>query len=178
MWEWLGEPSLAMDFANTVKRQGAEDVDWLRTGDDLADWARLTPEDVPVVSPGVERLDEVRAFRDDVIAVLRAVLDGATPPSGALARLNGAARRVPVAPQWQDGRAVLAPVGSFDPLDLLLARVAASAIEIAAGSGPAMAFCDAPSCGTFFVPNRANQQWCGEPCGVRARVARHAARHR
>ena len=37
---------------------------------------------------------------------------------------------------------------------------------------------NAPSCGTFFVPNRANQQWCGEPCGTRARVARHAARHR
>ncbi len=73
---------------------------------------------------------------------------------------------------------MLAPVADADPLDVLLARVAASAIEIAAGEGPAMAFCDAPSCGTFFVPNRANQQWCGEPCGTRARVARHAARHR
>src|SRR5215210_8661030 len=96
MWEWLGEPSLAMDLANTVKRRGAEDVDWLRTGDDLANWARLTPGDVPVVSPGAERLGEIRAFRDDVIEVLRAVRDGAAPPSGALARLNWAARRVPV----------------------------------------------------------------------------------
>jgi len=50
-----------------------------------------------------------------------------------------------------------------------------SAIEIAGGAGAA-AFCDAPGCGGFFVPNRSNQVWCSDACGTRARVARHAAR--
>jgi len=176
MWEWLGEP-LAMDFANTIKRRGAEDVDWLRTPADLADWARLTPADVPVPADSA-RLADVRAFRDDVRGFLGAVLAGSPPPDDAAEAINVAARAVPVAPQWRGGRAVLSPVGTdSDQLDVLLARVAASAIDIAAGR-ETMAFCDAPSCGTFFVPNRANQQWCGEPCGTRARVARHAARHR
>lgn len=175
MWEWLGEP-LAMDFANTIKRRAAEDVDWLRTPADLAEWARLTPADVPV--PDEAPLGTVRAFRHHVRAFLRAVLDGAPPPDDAAQAINAAARAVPVAPQWHDGRLVFSPVGGHAAqLDVLLARVAASAIDIAAGR-ETMAFCDAPSCGTFFVPNRANQQWCGEPCGTRARVARHAARHR
>ena len=176
MWEWLGEP-LAMDFANTIKRRGAEDVDWLRTPADLEEWARLTPSDVPIPA-GAGRLDAVHAFRGHVRRFLRAVLDGSPLPDDATEAINAAARAVPVAPQWHDGRAVLSPVGADpDQLELLLARIAASAIDIAAGR-ETMAFCDAPSCGTFFVPNRANQQWCGEPCGTRARVARHAARHR
>ena len=46
------------------------------------------------------------------------------------------------------------------------------------GGPDAVRFCDAPSCGGFFAPERANQRWCDDSCGTRARVARHAAAHR
>jgi predicted RNA-binding Zn ribbon-like protein len=54
--------------------------------------------------------------------------------------------------------------------------VAHSAIELAAHGG--VGFCDAPSCGQFFERSRISQLWCSHACGTRARVARHAQRHK
>jgi predicted RNA-binding Zn ribbon-like protein len=51
-----------------------------------------------------------------------------------------------------------------------------SAIELL--DSPALAFCDAPSCGQFFIRRRRDQRWCSAACGTRTRVARHATRRR
>jgi predicted RNA-binding Zn ribbon-like protein len=57
--------------------------------------------------------------------------------------------------------------------------VAAATIElVGTGGSDAVRFCDAPSCGDFFAPDRPNQRWCDDSCGTRARVARHAAHAR
>jgi predicted RNA-binding Zn ribbon-like protein len=85
--------------------------------------------------------------------------------------VNAAARAVPLVPQLRGGRVLREPAGEAGALDELLSRVAVSAIEVAR-----VGFCDAPSCGQFFEPARANQLWCSDACGTRARVARHAAR--
>jgi predicted RNA-binding Zn ribbon-like protein len=189
-WYWLGAP-LAMDFANTTHRRGPVDLEMLREPADLAEWVRAQrDESVPPVDdwaaagdaerPGPAAagttLAQIRALRDDVQAVLHAVVDGRPLPTNAVGRVNAAARAVPLAPQLRDGRTVLEPAAEAPAIDELLARVAVSTIEVAGGACE-VAFCDAPGCGGFFEPTRANQVWCSNACGTRARVARHAARH-
>jgi predicted RNA-binding Zn ribbon-like protein len=176
-WDWLGEP-LAVDFANTVKRRGAAHADLLLAGDDLRRWCALEGDRVrmPSAAEAAARLGDVRAVRDDVFAVLRAAAQSAAPPPGAAARLDARARRHPVIAQLA-GPAIVG--GTADAIDDLLARATADAIALAADA-PArgLAFCDAPSCGQLFLRERGGQRWCGPACGTRARVARHAARHR
>jgi predicted RNA-binding Zn ribbon-like protein len=176
-WDWLGEP-LAVDFANTIKRRGSAHVELLRDGVDLAEWCRHETGRVPVLSDAeaAAGLAAVRAVRDDVFAVLRAAAQGEAPPAPAAERLDRRARRHPVVAQLRGRPAVAADV---TPLDELLARAGAAAIELArAGRDAGLAFCDAPSCGQLFMRDRGGQRWCGPACGTRARVARHAARRR
>jgi predicted RNA-binding Zn ribbon-like protein len=177
-WSWLGDP-LPVDFANTVRREGSGYREMLVTGADLLDWADREGGRVP--RPGRPeadaRLAEVRAARDDVFAVLAAAAAGDPFPAAAADRLNARARAVALAPQLgtRAGEAGLVAVGATDPTDELLARVARATVELVAGErAAALALCDAPSCGQFFLRDRPNQHWCGPACGTRARVARHA----
>jgi predicted RNA-binding Zn ribbon-like protein len=158
-WYWLSEP-LAMDFANTLHRRGMVHIDHLRTGEDVASWA---------------------AVRDDVRAILQATLDGERLPARATARLNARARALPLVGQLgrRAGELRTVPAARAGAVDEMLARVAAAAIElVGSGGADAVRFCDAPSCGCFFAPDRSNQVWCDDSCGTRARVARHAANAR
>jgi predicted RNA-binding Zn ribbon-like protein len=181
-WDWLGEP-LAIDFANTVRRRGADYEELLLEPSDLLAWARRERERVPVPT-GAEarrRLPEVRACRDDVFTVLRAATADETLPGGAARRIDARARALPVVAQLdrRPGRRRLVAARRGGAVDDLLARVCASAIELVGGDAVAdVGFCDAPSCGQFFVRARRDQVWCGPACGTRARVARHAAAHR
>ena len=175
MWDWLGE-ALAVDFANTTRRFGDEEHELLRAPDDLVLWAELERGRVPVMPAGDVRLGEIRTFRDDVKALLHAVVRSEPAPRPAVERVNARLRAAPLVPQLRDGAAVLAPASEVAPLDELLARVAHSAIELFAEGG--VGFCDAPSCGQFFQRRRVSQLWCSDACGTRARVARHAHRHR
>jgi predicted RNA-binding Zn ribbon-like protein len=181
-WFWLTEP-LAMDFANTIRRRGMVDHDYLRTGADVAGWAAAEAPQVPRVSARVAqaRFEEIRSVRDDVRALLQATVDGVALPARATRRLNARARAVPLVGQLgaRAGELRTVPATRTSPVDELLARVAAAAIELVGEGGPdAVRFCDAPSCGDFFAPDRSNQVWCDESCGTRARVARHAAHSR
>jgi predicted RNA-binding Zn ribbon-like protein len=175
MWDWLGE-ALAVDFANTTKRFGGEERELLEVPGDLAEWAAEQAGRVPAVEPEAVRLGEVRTLRDDVKALLHAVVLGEPAPVPAVERINARVRAAPLVRQLRDGEAVLAPAAPVAPIDELLARVAESAIELAARGG--VGFCDAPSCGQFFERRRVSQLWCSDACGTRARVARHAHRHR
>src|ERR1700750_3340648 len=96
-WYWLSEP-LAMDFANTIHRRGMVDHDHLRTGADVASWCEHEPRRVPPVTvrAAAERIEEIRALRDDVHAVLRATVDGTPLPGAAVARINARARALPI----------------------------------------------------------------------------------
>ena len=182
LWSWLSEP-LPMDFANTTRRRGMVDHDYLRTGADLASWSEREAGRVPRVGARAAgaRLDEVRAMRDDVKALLRAAADDAPLPPRATARLNARARALPLVGQLgrRPGELHTAPATRASALDELLARVAAETIDlVGSGGSDAVRFCDAPSCGDFFAPDRPNQRWCDDSCGTRARVARHAAHTR
>jgi predicted RNA-binding Zn ribbon-like protein len=182
LWEWLGEP-LAVDFANTVRRRGSAYRDFLERGGDLAEWARREGQRVPRVGVAEAdgRLDEVRGVRADVAAVLAATVAAEPLPRAAVERLNERVRSVPIVRRLDAASGTLGDVaaGPAGAVDELLARVAAATIDLAAAGPEArLGFCDAPSCGQFFVRARRDQRWCGPACGTRVRVARHAARHR
>lgn len=176
-WEWLGEP-LAVDFANTLRRRGRTYEELLVSGADLARWSRRESKRVPVLNARAiaPRLDEARAVRDDVFAVLHAATSGRRLPSEATQRINARAREHPVVAQLgaRPGASAKRVVGAPERLDDLLARVADAAIRLVGDAHSGIALCDAPSCGQFFIRERSNQRWCGPACGNRARVARHA----
>jgi predicted RNA-binding Zn ribbon-like protein len=176
-WSWLGEP-LAVDFANTVRRRGGDYTELLSSGADLRTWAAREASRVPDPPAGVAdaRLNEVRELRDAIFALLLAVAQGEPVPRGVERRVNAALAAVPLVPQLRDGAVELVALSVTDPLDELLARAASSALELLAS--PELAYCDAPSCGQFFMRNRRDQRWCGPACGTRTRVARHAMRNR
>lgn len=173
-WSWLGE-ALGADFANTVRRRGMEYEEFLREPADLVEWAAREGFDVPQYGLSA-CLEHVRDLRDAVFVLLRAATRGEPPPAPAAAALNAALAAVPLVPQLRDGETVLTAPGEHDALDELLARVAASVLDLL--DDPDLAFCDAPSCGQFFIRHRGGQRWCGSACGTRARVARHANAHR
>jgi predicted RNA-binding Zn ribbon-like protein len=176
MWEWLGEP-LPLDVANSLRRRGMVPDDLWRNWADVTAWARhQTGRLAAVPSEEDGRLDELRDVRDDVFAVLLAVAEQRPHPADAVERLNARARACPVVRQLGADPVVSSPA-PVDAVTDLLARIVHATIEFA-GSAQAqrLAFCDAPSCGQFFLRDRTNQQWCGAGCGTRARVARHAAR--
>src|SRR5688500_12754704 len=108
MWEWLGE-ALAVDFANTTKRRGDEEDDLLRGPEDLGGWAARERGRVPAVAPGDVRLEEARALRDAVAAVLHATVRGEPAPARAAREVNARLRAVPLVLQLRDGEATLAP---------------------------------------------------------------------
>jgi predicted RNA-binding Zn ribbon-like protein len=178
LWDWLGEP-LAVDFANTVRRSGWRYRELLENGADVATWSQHEAGRVPVLT-AVEaqaRLVEIRGVRDDVFELLLAAARGDGPPAEPVGRINARARERPVVAQLA-GPAVehsTVVLGDPDPVDELLARVVAAAIELTGTPNSGLALCDAPSCGQFFLRERTNQRWCGPACGTRARVARHVA---
>lgn len=160
-WEWLGEP-LALDFANTVRRRGLDYEEHLNDDADLAGWARREG-----IAPPAGELHEIRALRDAVFALLRAATQDTQPPTESLQRVNAALSTL--TPQLHETGLVLSGP------DHSLARIATSLLEQV--RNPALALCDAPGCGQFYLRHRGDQRWCGPSCGTRARVARHSARH-
>lgn len=182
-WSWLGAP-LAVDFANTVRRRGLEYEELLERPGDLVEWAGREGFGLAEPTAGA-RLGAVRELRDAVFALLLAALrepvpSGVVPPVPGLgdaeARLNASLAAVPLVPRLHEGEIVLTAPAAPSALDELLARVAASTLDLL--HDPELAFCDAPSCGQFFIRRRGDQRWCDSSCGTRARVARHAAHHR
>lgn len=176
-WSWLGEP-LAVDFANTVRRRGRDYTELLETGADLRAWAQREADRVPDPPLGTAeaRLADVRALRDAIFALLYATALGEPVAPGIERQVNAALAAVPLIPQLRDGEVELVAPPDADPVDELLARAAASALELL--PSPSLGYCDAPSCGQFFMRGRSDQRWCGPACGTRTRVARHARRHR
>jgi predicted RNA-binding Zn ribbon-like protein len=176
-WSWLGEP-LAVDFANTVRRRGGDYTELLASGADLRAWVEHETPRVPDPTEydADARLEEVRELRDAIFALLLASANREPAPPGIERQVNAALAAVPLIPQLCDGTVELVAPPLTDPVDELLARTAMSAVEMLAS--PALAYCDAPSCGQFFMRSRRDQRWCGPACGTRTRVARHAMRKR
>ena len=180
-WEWIGIDAAAFDVANTVAISGGVAHDLLEPEGEYERWA-----DAAAASPALDRaeaaaLEEGRSrvleLREQIRAVLCATAAGEPSPEAAVAALNAASRSSPQWPELSVDGEVRAR-SDASPLDRLLATYARSAIEIAADGRAQLRICGAPSCGMFYRPRRRQQRWCSEPCGTRARFARHYRAHR
>jgi predicted RNA-binding Zn ribbon-like protein len=174
---WLVYPP-AVDLANMVIAGPDGERDLLATDHQLRSWVAAERGRIPDVESAITHPDDVRALRDDVLGLLRARAEGVDPPTGPRRRLNLASAAGPVkSTLTPDGRAVEQPAAK-DPFRRFAATVARSAIQLADRSEERLKRCSAPSCGMLFVQGHPRQLWCSKECGNRARVARHAARHR
>jgi predicted RNA-binding Zn ribbon-like protein len=178
-WEWISLDEAALDVANTVAVEKGVEHDLLTRNGEYARWAEaaarsrdLTPDAAAAIARAEPRVLELR---EPIRAVLQATAAGKALPASSIAALNKASR---VAPEWieigADGSLVRRAPGTA--VDRLLAEYARSAMTIAAEGKTRLRVCGAPSCGMFYRPRRRQQRWCSEPCGNRARFARHYAR--
>jgi predicted RNA-binding Zn ribbon-like protein len=169
MWEWQeGVPSI--DLTQTVRDVRGNAVDDLCSDEDLAAWLDSQQGRVPPLAPGEREVAVWRSLREAISDAFAAVLAGEPLPTDAVEHINACAG--PVLPQLREGGLEYVPSGA-------LAAVAASAIELlGTDTRERLRFCAAPSCGMYYLGHRADQQWCSPACGTRARVARHARRHR
>jgi predicted RNA-binding Zn ribbon-like protein len=176
---WLGAFPPAVDLANTVIDSPRGPADLLETDRDLDAWIAAERPHVASAAAAAGHLPEVRELRDAVREALLASIDRRPIPARALDRVNGAVADVPVRPRLErDGtRTTVDSAGSdFARFGAVVAR---SLIELVAGPDRArLSTCSAPSCGMFFLLDHPRQRWCTPACGNRARVARHARRHR
>jgi predicted RNA-binding Zn ribbon-like protein len=178
-WEWIAIYEPAFDVVNTVGVEKGVEHDLLAPDGEYARWAEaaarspeLTPDEAAAIARAEPRVLELR---EHIRALFKATAAGEPLPKRAVAALNRASR---AAPEWTEiaasGEVSRRARGSA--IDRLLADYARSAMAIAAGDKSELRVCGAPSCGMFYRPRRRQQRWCSEPCGNRARFARHYAR--
>jgi predicted RNA-binding Zn ribbon-like protein len=176
LFDWLGRP-LALDFANTVwpaRRRGP--VDAIASISDLRVW--LDRAAIAATTRDLEpRLDDLRGLRSAVRQLLSAASKNDLLPRRAMEIVNLFATEAPevrqIVPDGKGSR-VVSEILSDDPASLLFGRIAVSTMAVL--TTKTVGVCPAPSCGLFFVVERAGQLWCSNACGNRARVARHAAK--
>ncbi len=179
-WEWIALDTAALDLANTVAVDKGVEHDLLAPDGEYQRWAQaaaqspeLTPDEAGAITAAQPHLLELR---EHTRAVLHATAAGEPLPGAAVAALNTASR---AAPQWPElgGDRQIQQHALGNAVQRLLAHYARSTMEIAAGGRAKLRVCGAPSCGMFYRPRRRQQRWCSEPCGTRARVARHYRAH-
>jgi predicted RNA-binding Zn ribbon-like protein len=178
-WEWISIDKASLDVANTVAVERDVEHDLLAPQGECARWAEAaarSPELAPDEAAAIVRArPRVLELREHIRAVFKATAAGEPLPKGAVRALNEASR---AAPGWTEigTDAALEQRTDGDAVDRLLADYARSAMGIAADGEDKLRVCGAPSCGMFYRPRRRQQRWCSEPCGNRARFARHYAR--
>lgn len=176
----LGGEPLALDLANTLITATEPPTDLLEPAERLGAFWALQDERLPAgwSVPGVE---EVRALREAVKALVSARLAGEAMPAAALARVNQVAAAAAVSPRlgagWEREEAWRAPDGGA----LALAAVAGSAIALLSSEQASrLRRCaNHEGCSLVFVATDERRKWCAPNlCGNRTRVARHYQRHR
>jgi predicted RNA-binding Zn ribbon-like protein len=179
-WEWIALDKAALDVANTVAVDKGVEHDLLAAASDYERWARaarrspeVTPDEAAAIAAARPRL---LGLREHIRAVLHATAADQPLPGSAVAALNAASRAAAQWPELGNDRQIRQHA-LCDAVQRLLARYARSAMELAEGGSARLRICGAPSCGMFYRPRRRQQRWCSEPCGTRARVARHYRAH-
>jgi predicted RNA-binding Zn ribbon-like protein len=174
---WLTFPA-ALDLSNTIVVTPRGEVDLLTTDEQLDVWIAAERGRIICVDAAAGRLNDVRALRADLRALLYAYAQDRPLPGPARRRLNALGAAAPAYPQLRPGGTVVMERASSDPYTIFAAELARAAIELFNGDDTRPSVCTAPSCGLLYPPEHSRQRWCCRACGNRARVARHAARRR
>ncbi|MFJ6482347.1 MULTISPECIES: CGNR zinc finger domain-containing protein [unclassified Streptomyces] len=191
---------LALELASTIRHDGDGGVaDDLATVQGTTRWIHeqgdLLAGHLPVGGLAADeglRLGIIE-LRQAVRALFARVVSPAPPSPAdahrlmtvdrAMAHLNAAAAREPVAPQitWPVGGVPTARLLSAenDPHVRLVAALARAAIDFLSGpQRTQLRSCTAPRCVRYFLKSHGRQEWCKPSCGNRARAARHYRRQR
>ena len=171
----LRDEPLAIELHNTRYAAGGALVDGLATP---RAWLEATADRFPAGRGAWPAADELLALRETVRAALHAALDGVEPDPATLDALNRAAARAPRSPRLEAGWVAATGYGGASRADIVIATLAADAIELLGGPHRAeLRACHAPGCVLLFLKDHPRREWCSGACGNRARQARHYRRH-
>lgn len=181
----LGEP-LPIELANTAYAVRGEPHDGLASVELLTEWLaanerrlrwKLSSDDLAAI--GDFELTAAREVRDGIRDVAQAITTGTAPSAGAIQTLNHHARW---APHWRELQWQAEPTAQVrsaaPPVTAIMSFIAQAAIDLFVTGHADLRACQGPGCVLLFIEDRPQRKWCSAPCGNRARVARHYARHR
>jgi len=172
----FGAGSLALDFVDTLAGRAKEPVELLADPADLVRWFREAGL-VHSITLGEEELAVARELRETIHAAVVAVVEDIVPSVDGVARINSAAAKPDLRPQYVNGDVLLF---AQNPLEAALSRIAADAInDLSPSMCSRLRRC--PDCKMLFRDNSrpGKRKWCSSAsgCGNRAKVRRHRARH-
>ncbi|WP_280723266.1 ABATE domain-containing protein [Kitasatospora sp. MAA4] len=175
------ERHLALDFANSALVQPGGRLDLLESPAAAAQW--LVDRDLAPVGAGLQEVcaARLRAFREQVRALLSSRIAALAAPPEALAAVNEALTSVPSAPLllWDEvhGLHRAQPHPTDRVVDRALAVLAADAADLLTGpDAELLAACGSAPCTRHLLRTHAARHWCSVRCGDRARAARAYAR--
>ncbi|MGV9249065.1 CGNR zinc finger domain-containing protein [Streptomyces sp. NPDC003710] len=167
----------ALDFAATLRARRSVRFEMFVSPDRLDAWY-LESGIVDAVTPSRESdVEQAVTVREAIYALVSARLAGEPFDRKALAVVNGAARKPPVAPQ-------LTATGRWTEAtpEEALSTVARHAVELLSGPDvPLVKECANPECSRVFIDRSRGmrRQWCGmESCGNKLKAAAYRARRR
>jgi predicted RNA-binding Zn ribbon-like protein len=173
-----GAGRLCLDFLRTLRYRGAADAtEELPDPAALAAWVRQFQPDLTAVTPTQAVVDDARALREAVYAMIQAARSDTACPDTARRRVNrAAAQPVPVPG--------LTPAGhlrwhSDDPVAATLSLIARDALDLGTSSATRVRDCADPRCGVLFLDNSrpGTRRWCSmDTCGNRAK--KNTLRHK
>lgn len=185
-WYWLGgRPSL--DFVNTQRERWRRNVETLCTPADLAAWlaAAGLMESAPAKVPRAV-LEDARALREAIDALLVAVLAGHPVPAREVALVDDWLAFAGTRPQLRAGGDGLPVVGERAAADSPRRALGVIALDAASMLGTAAArarirICGAEDCSARFYDRSpaGRRRWCSmKTCGNVAKARRHRERAR
>lgn len=175
-----GEPSVAVDFVDTVYRDTPTTTIDLLADPETAWWrlqsARLVNSDCPDAG-------QVGRLRDALRTAFETVIAGQLPDDEILDELNRFVALVPTSPHLRkaDGNLTIETRWHVhDGGDANLSAIARDGMALLLDPQRCgrLRNCANPECLMIFVADNAKRIWCSASgCGNRARVARHYHRH-
>lgn len=171
------ELSVALSLANTIRMSRDGEVDLLSDAGAHTQWfidQSLTRRRLRV---GPDEIARVAELRSAIRTLFTARIDGRRPPASTVDTINAFSRLKAVSATlaWTaEGPRRGATAGVGDGIDVILATVAADAIDLVTGElGARLRRCQAPGCVGLFLRNHGRRVWCSTMCGDRVRAARH-----
>ena len=194
----LPDPTVCLDFSNTLNGSRAEPKENLHAYADLVAWSRsaglVDEREAGGLLAAAERdparaaatFERAIALREAIFRIFSAVAGGRATDPADLARLNAALataqRRLRLAPAPAGFAWTWQVDGHDPPLDRPLWPLARAAADLLTGDrADRVRECDSPTCDWLFMDQSRNRsrRWCDmADCGNRAKARRHYARQR
>lgn len=167
--------SLPLNFVGTLAQRGSNDIERLRTPDDLARWCvEVELLQSPVVV-NERQFEEAKTLREAVYRCVQAARANALCGHRDIDIINRWAKRTPLPRRLSSDGHSTEPVGT-EKLTHVLADIARAAIELLTGPDiQRIRECVGPTCTVLFLDSsRRTRRWCSmNYCGNRAKKVKY-----